>query len=49
MLTRILSGDFPRSRVLFLADGEVVDEMHDPDAQRIAAHMTTMAARNVRA
>jgi len=32
-------------RVLFLADGEVVDEMVDPDARRIAEHMTTMAGR----
>jgi len=31
-------------RVLFLADGEIVDEMHQPTVERIAARMTRLEA-----
>ena len=34
-------------RVLFLADGKVVDEMRDPDRETVLARMTRMDAHQL--
>jgi putative ABC transport system ATP-binding protein len=36
------------SRVVFLADGQVAGELHDPTPQSIASRMTGLQARSTR-